>query len=55
MQASRLNAHWFRHSHAIHALDKGVPVHLVRATLGQNECAQMTTEIEENSSVNFSN
>ncbi|MBE8989916.1 tyrosine-type recombinase/integrase [Nostoc sp. LEGE 12450] len=32
--AMNVSAHWFRHSHATHALDEGVPVHLVQATLG---------------------
>ncbi len=29
-----VSSHWFRHSHATHALDEGVPLHLVQATLG---------------------
>jgi integrase/recombinase XerD len=29
-----VSPHWLRHSHATHALDAGVPVHLVQATLG---------------------
>jgi integrase/recombinase XerD len=33
-KALHVSAHWFRHSHATHALDEGVPVHLVQATLG---------------------
>ena len=32
--AGNVSAHWLRHSHATHALDAGVPVHLVQATLG---------------------
>ncbi|MBW4429286.1 MAG: site-specific integrase [Nostoc desertorum CM1-VF14] len=32
--AMNVSAHWLRHSHATHALDEGVPVHLVQATLG---------------------
>jgi integrase/recombinase XerD len=29
-----LSAHWLRHAHASHALDRGAPIHLVQATLG---------------------
>ena len=29
-----ISAHWLRHAHASHALDRGAPVHLVQATLG---------------------
>lgn len=29
-----VSAHWLRHAHASHALDRGAPVHLVSATLG---------------------
>lgn len=32
--AQSVSPHWLRHSHATHALDAGVPVHLVQATLG---------------------
>lgn len=32
--ADNVSPHWLRHSHATHALDAGVPVHLVQATLG---------------------
>lgn len=32
--AENVSPHWLRHSHATHALDEGVPVHLVQATLG---------------------
>ena len=28
-----LSAHWLRHAHASHALDRGAPIHLVQATL----------------------
>lgn len=31
--------HWFRHSHATHALDRGAPIHLVQATLGHSSVA----------------
>ena len=29
-----VSPHWFRHSHASHALDRGAPIHLVQSTLG---------------------
>lgn len=29
-----VSAHWLRHAHASHALDRGAPVHLVQQTLG---------------------
>jgi site-specific recombinase XerD len=29
-----ISAHWLRHAHASHALDRGAPIHLVQATLG---------------------
>lgn len=32
--AAEVSAHWLRHAHASHALDRGAPVHLVQATLG---------------------
>jgi integrase/recombinase XerD len=32
--ALNVSPHWLRHSHATHALDAGVPLHLVQATLG---------------------
>ena len=35
-----VSAHWLRHAHASHALDRGAPVHLVQATLGH---ASLTT------------
>ena len=31
---SEVSAHWLRHAHASHALDRGAPIHLVQATLG---------------------
>jgi integrase/recombinase XerD len=31
-----VSAHWFRHAHASHALDRGCPIHLVQATLGHS-------------------
>jgi site-specific recombinase XerD len=35
-----ISAHWLRHSHASHALDRGAPVHVVQTTLGH---ASLTT------------
>lgn len=35
-----VSAHWFRHAHASHALDRGAPIHLVQHTLGH---ASVTT------------
>jgi site-specific recombinase XerD len=32
--APAVSAHWLRHAHASHALDRGAPIHLVQATLG---------------------
>ena len=29
-----VSAHWLRHAHVSHALDRGAPVHLVQATVG---------------------
>lgn len=29
-----VSPHWLRHSHAVHALEKGAPINLVQATLG---------------------
>lgn len=34
VNALAVSPHWLRHSHATHALDAGVPVHLVQATMG---------------------
>lgn len=34
-----LSAHWLRHAHASHALDRGAPIHLVQATLGHASVA----------------
>jgi integrase/recombinase XerD len=30
----RVSTHWLRHAHVSHALDRGAPVHVVRATVG---------------------
>ena len=37
--APALSAHWLRHAHASHALDRGAPVHLVQSTLGHASLA----------------
>lgn len=34
-----VSAHWLRHSHASHALERGAPIHLVQATLGHASVA----------------
>ena len=36
---SRVSPHWFRHAHASHALDRGVPPHVVQETLGHSSLA----------------
>ena len=38
--AETVSAHWLRHAHVSHALDRGAPVHLVQATVGH---ASLTT------------
>lgn len=37
--SSDISAHWLRHAHASHALDRGAPIHLVQATLGHASVA----------------
>jgi integrase/recombinase XerD len=37
--SDRVSAHWLRHAHASHALDRGAPVSLVQATLGHASVA----------------
>ena len=37
--AANVSAHWLRHAHASHALDRGAPIHLVQATLGHRSVA----------------
>jgi integrase/recombinase XerD len=37
-----VSAHWMRHAHASHALDRGAPVHVVQATLGHASLATTT-------------
>ncbi len=34
-----VSPHWFRHSHASHALDRNAPIHVVQATLGHASLA----------------
>ena len=34
-----VSAHWLRHAHVSHALDRGAPVHLVQATVGHTSLA----------------
>ncbi|MCW6511309.1 tyrosine-type recombinase/integrase [Lichenifustis flavocetrariae] len=34
-----ISAHWLRHAHASHSLDRGAPIHLVQATLGHASVA----------------
>jgi integrase/recombinase XerD len=34
-----VSAHWFRHAHASHSLERGAPIHLVQATLGHASVA----------------
>jgi integrase/recombinase XerD len=36
---SEVSAHWLRHAHASHSLDRGAPIHLVQATLGRDDRA----------------
>jgi integrase/recombinase XerD len=37
-----VSAHWLRHSHASHALDRGAPVHVVQTTLGHASLSTTT-------------
>ncbi|WP_430734229.1 tyrosine-type recombinase/integrase [Fodinisporobacter ferrooxydans] len=34
-----VSAHWLRHAHASHSLDRGAPIHLVQSTLGHASVA----------------
>lgn len=36
---AKVSPHWFRHSHASHALDRGTPINLVQMTLGHASIA----------------
>lgn len=38
--SSKISAHWLRHAHASHALDRNCPVHILQSTLGH---ASLTT------------
>ena len=35
----RFSAHWLRHAHASHAIDRGAPMPVVQATLGHGNIA----------------
>jgi len=37
--SDKVSAHWLRHAHVSHALDRGAPVHLVQATVGHASLA----------------
>ena len=37
--AAAVSAHWLRHAHVSHALDRGAPAHLVQATVGHASLA----------------
>ncbi len=37
--SNAVSAHWLRHAHVSHALDRGAPVHLVQATVGHASLA----------------
>ena len=37
--SAEISAHWLRHAHASHSLDRGAPIHLVQATLGHASVA----------------
>jgi len=37
--SDEVSAHWLRHAHASHSLDRGAPIHLVQATLGHASVA----------------
>ena len=37
--SGEVSAHWLRHAHASHSLDRGAPIHLVQATLGHASVA----------------
>jgi integrase/recombinase XerD len=38
----KASAHWLRHAHASHALDRGAPVHVVQQSLGHGSLATTT-------------
>jgi site-specific recombinase XerD len=37
--SAAVSAHWLRHAHASHSLERGAPIHLVQATLGHASVA----------------
>src|ERR671938_153138 len=37
--SAEASAHWLRHAHASHSLERGAPIHLVQATLGHTSVA----------------
>ena len=37
--SAEVSAHWLRHAHASHSLERGAPIHLVQATLGHASVA----------------
>ena len=37
--SASVSAHWLRHAHASHGLERGAPIHLVQATLGHSSVA----------------
>jgi site-specific recombinase XerD len=37
--SGEVSAHWLRHAHASHSLDRGAPIHLVQQTLGHASVA----------------
>ena len=37
--SAETSAHWLRHAHASHSLERGAPIHLVQATLGHASVA----------------
>jgi len=37
--SSGVSAHWLRHAHASHSLERGAPIHLVQSTLGHASVA----------------
>ena len=41
-QTAKTSAHWLRHCHASHSLDRGAPIHLLAATLGHSSIATTT-------------
>jgi site-specific recombinase XerD len=37
--SAEVSAHWLRHAHASHSLDRGAPIHLAQQTLGHASVA----------------